>query len=82
MTPRSRRKVFKRATKGVKVHLPKRKPGKAKCAGCGKVLAGVPRERPHRMQGTAKTKKRPQRLYGGQLCSRCSRKKIIESIRQ
>ena len=54
-------------------HYRKRKPSKAKCAGCGQVLKGVPRERPYKMQNMAKTKKRPERKFGGVLCSRCSK---------
>lgn len=82
MASRSQRKVFKKAPGGaVKVHLRKKKPRKATCASCGKTLAGVPRKRPYKMQ-TTKTKKRPQRLFGGQLCSTCSRKRIIASVRK
>lgn len=55
------------------LHYKKRKPSKAQCGKCGKILAGVPRERPHKMQNLAKTKKRPERPYGGVLCSACSR---------
>ena len=63
------------------VHFKKKKPGKAKCGSCGKILAGVPRERPHKMKKMAKTKKRPERPYGGNLCSACMRKKIVEGVR-
>lgn len=71
-------------TPGHKVNLQyrKRKPAKAICAECGKALAGVPRERPYKIHKMGKTEKRPQRPYGGQLCSRCSRLKIISRIRQ
>jgi len=54
----------------------KRKPSKASCAGCGNSLNAVPRERPYKMKNMAKTKKRPERPYGGVLCSACMRKKI------
>ncbi|MBT5022651.1 50S ribosomal protein L34e [Candidatus Woesearchaeota archaeon] len=55
----------------------KRKPSKAKCHNCGELLKGVPRERPYKMQTMAKTSKRPERPYGGQLCSKCSRRMMI-----
>jgi large subunit ribosomal protein L34e len=64
------------------VHFKKKKPSKAKCGSCGQVLVGVPRERPHKMRKMAKTKKRPERPYGGNLCSKCMRKKIIEGARK
>jgi len=79
----SMRKVFKR-TPGTKVVVKyeKRKPSKAKCGSCGGVLSAVPRLRPRKMQNTPKTKKRPERPYGGTLCSSCMRKKIIAKARQ
>ena len=55
------------------IHYREGKPSKAKCASCSTVLAGVPRERPYKMQNMAKTKKRPERPYGGKLCSKCMR---------
>ena len=71
---RSLRRV-KVKTPGSKVvtHFKKKKPKAAHCAGCGDVLKGVPRERPHKMHTMAKTKKRPERAFGGVLCSQCSR---------
>lgn len=60
----------------------KRKPEKAKCGKCGEVLAGVPRERPYKMTRMAKTKKRPERPYGGVLCSACMRRKIVSESRK
>ena len=59
----------------------KRKPSKAKCAECGKVLAGVPRARDHKIQNMAKTEKRPSRAYGGNLCSKCSRAILKEKAK-
>ena len=60
----------------------KRKPDKAICSKCGKVLAGVPRERPHIMRNLPKTKKRPERPYGGVMCSACTRRMIIAKVRK
>ncbi len=57
-------------------HHTLRKPKAAKCATCGDVLKGVPRERPIKMQSLPKTHKRPERPYGGVLCSKCTRAKI------
>lgn len=66
----------------VKIQYKKRKPSKAQCAGCGDILKGVPRQRPHKIRKMAKTKKRPERPYGGVLCSKCMRKKIIEKLKE
>jgi len=79
---RSKRRVFVRTPSG-KVHLQykKRGPSKAVCAGCGKVLSGVPNVRAYRLKSINKSKKVPSRPYGGNLCTSCARKKIIEKAR-
>ncbi|MBW3003292.1 50S ribosomal protein L34e [Candidatus Woesearchaeota archaeon] len=59
----------------------RRKPGKAKCGKCGKILSGVPRELPYKMRNMAKTKKRPERPFGGVLCPACSRALLKEKAR-
>ena len=50
-----------------------RKPSKAHCANCRKQLAGVPQLVSSKMRNLPKTAKRPERPYGGMLCSACSR---------
>lgn len=76
-------RIYRRTTKkGVVIHYKKRKPKLARCGGCGAVLKGVPRERPFKMQKMAKTKKRPERPYGGVLCSKCTRALIIKKARK
>tara|TARA_Y100000310_G_scaffold342346_1_gene445239 strand:+ start:512 stop:775 length:264 start_codon:yes stop_codon:yes gene_type:complete len=79
---RTYRRVKVKITKGVTTHYLKKKPSKARCGACGMELAGVPRERPYKMQNMPKTAKRPERPYGGVLCSACSRKKIIAEVRK
>jgi large subunit ribosomal protein L34e len=80
---RTYRRVFVKTPGGRTVmHYRKRKPGKAKCGVCGAFLPGTLRERPFKMRNIAKTKKRPERPYGGYLCSKCMRKKIIEQARK
>ncbi len=68
------RKIFVR-TPGSEVHIHyrQRKPSKAICGTCAKPLAGVPRELPAVMRNMPKTAKRPERPYGGVLCSKCMR---------
>ena len=80
---RSLRRVAKKTPGGrVVVHYLKRKPKAARCANCGAILKGVPRERPYKMQSLPKSRKRPERPYGGMLCSKCSRIKIKQEISQ
>ncbi len=80
---RSMRRVYRRTPGGktVLAYL-KRQPSKAVCAGCKKVLPGVPRARPRKMQNMPKTSKRPERPYGGVLCSACTRAKILAKARK
>lgn len=79
---RSLRRVYVKTPGGTtKLQFRKRKPSKAHCAGCGMVLGGVPRERPFKMKQLGKTQKRPERPYGGVLCSKCTRAKLIEKAR-
>ena len=80
---RTFRKVF-RKTPGNKVvtQYKKRKPSKAKCGMCGKTLSGTLTSSKSTMQNTAKTKKRPERPYGGVLCASCMKKVIIRKTRE
>ena len=80
---RSLRKLFRKVPGGrTSIHFKKRKPKAAHCANCGAVLKGVPRELPYKMRQLAKTKTRPERPYGGMLCSKCMRLEIINRVRQ
>jgi large subunit ribosomal protein L34e len=63
------------------MHYVKRKPRKQLCGKCGALLNGVPRERPVAMRTMAKTKKRPERPFGGVLCTRCMRLTMIARVR-
>ena len=76
------RKVFVKVPGGnTKVHYRRRKPAKAKCGNCKKVLSGVPRELPSKMANLPKTAKRPERPFGGALCSTCTRKLLKQKAR-
>ena len=80
---RSLRKVYRKVPGGrVSVHYKKRKHKTARCGNCGALLKGVARELPFKMRSMAKTKKRPERPFGGMLCSRCMRESIINKARQ
>ena len=63
------------------VHYERRKPKKAHCGKCRAELKGVPRALPYKMRNMAKTKKRPERPYGGVLCSSCMRRLFVEKAR-
>ena len=68
------RKVFVRTPgSNTVVHHRRRKPSKSKCRDCGKVLAGVPHNLASKTKNLPKSAKRPERPYGGVLCSKCMR---------
>ncbi len=80
---RSWRKVYRKVPGGKTViHYKRKKPSKAKCGRCKAILKGVPRERPHKMMTMSKTEKRPERPYGGVLCSKCMRLVFVEKARK
>ena len=41
---------------------------------------GTPRDIPAKIKKLAKTEKRPERPYGGNLCSKCTRAKIKSKV--
>ncbi len=65
----------------LKTAYTRKRPAKPQCGGCGKALAGVPRVKETAMKKIPKTKRRPERPFGGVLCSPCSRKEIIRRTR-
>ncbi len=79
---RSKKRVKVRTPGGrLALHFKREKPGYAKCAICGAKLNGVPRLLPSKLSKLPKTKKRPQRPYGGHLCPRCYSRLLIKSTR-
>ena len=79
---RSLRRVFVKTPGGKTVlHYRKRTPNAAHCYKCGAQLPGIPRLRPAKMKNLAKTKKRPERPYGGVLCTRCSKAMFKEKAK-
>lgn len=60
----------------------RRKPSKPVCSECRKPLPGTAREVAPKMANINKSSKRPERPYGGVLCSTCSRKKQAQKARE
>lgn len=77
------KKVKKRSPSGrVSVHVKREKPSIAKCANCKSLLHGIPRLNPSEIKKLSKSKRRPERPYGGYLCSNCSREIFREIVRR
>lgn len=64
------------------IRIKRKRPKAAVCAVCKKPLHGFPSKQPVEMRKLAKTEKRPERAYGGYLCSNCSRELFREKIRE
>ena len=79
---RKARRVFTK-TPGGKLELvyKRRKTSKHKCASCGKNLLGVPNQIPLKVKKLPKSSRRPERIYGGYLCSRCLKEKLKQNVR-
>ncbi len=72
-------KKIKKTPGGRKVTHHRRKSSKAaKCAECGQALLGVPRSRTSKL---TRSKRVPNRPFGGNLCSKCTRLALKKKIR-
>ncbi|MET1101595.1 MAG: 50S ribosomal protein L34e [Pyrodictiaceae archaeon] len=58
----------------------KHKRSKAKCAWCHRELHGTPALPKVEIKKLPKSSRRPERPYGGYLCSRCLREGLIRSM--
>ncbi|MBI4140370.1 50S ribosomal protein L34e [Candidatus Woesearchaeota archaeon] len=65
----------------VTVHYRRRKPNFAECGNCGVRLKAVPRALPFELKNMPKSAKRPERPFGGVLCSACMRAEIVARVR-
>ncbi|MBW2991025.1 50S ribosomal protein L34e [Candidatus Woesearchaeota archaeon] len=59
----------------------KKKTKTHKCAKCGIKLKGIPRLSATKAKKISKSKKRPERPYGGFLCNKCAREKLKKEAR-
>ncbi len=78
---KKKRKVKKKTpgARGRETYL-ERKPAKAKCGNCGAELHGTPNNKNWERKQGPKSEKRPERPYGGNLCSSCMREKIKQEV--
>ena len=65
----------------VKVVMRRAYPRIAVCGICGSKLKGMPRLSTSKFRNLAKSEKRPNRPYGGNLCSACMRSEIKRMAR-
>lgn len=77
---RTFRRIHVKTPKTTKLVYKTRAHKKPHCANCGKVLPGVATGSKAKLMKLAKTERRPERPYAGQLCSACTRAKIKASL--
>lgn len=79
---RTFRRVFVRIPSGTSVlTYRRRKNAKPQCSTCGAFLPGVARGTKAQVKALPRSARRPERPYGGQLCSKCMRRTIIAKAR-
>lgn len=77
-----KRKKVRTPSGRVVTHYEKKRTGIPHCGECGAILGGVPRGlRSYQMQRLSKTKKTPERKFGGFLCPACTRDLIKKEVR-
>lgn len=54
--------------------------GFVRCAKCKGIIHGI--SRAHKLKKLPKSKKRVERIFGGYLCSKCTREFLKEKIRK
>lgn len=74
-------KFKKRTISKTVIRMKRRKAGVPKCAICKKYLHGMKKLHQIEMKKLSKTEKRPERAYGGYLCSSCARETFREKVR-
>ena len=80
---RTFRRVYVKTPSGNnKILYKRRKPKAAHCANCGNILHGIPHELPFKMKNIPISQKRPERIFGGNLCSKCTKREIIRMVRK
>lgn len=56
------------------------KRGKARCAWCHQELHGIPSLPKAKIRKIAKSSKRPERPYGGYICSKCLKSGLMRAV--
>jgi len=76
-----RRNLLKLPGSRVTVHYNREKIGAPLCARCGRPLLGVPRLTSSKLRNLNASRRRIQRIYGGQLCHTCLQEGLKQTVR-
>jgi len=75
-----RRNVKLPSGSGRTIHYKKTRVKAGRCVQCGRVLFGVPRKHPSELTRLSASQKRPQRMFGGQLCHGCLKEALKQAV--
>jgi len=78
---RTQKRIYVKAPKGVRIHYRKRNQTKQTCKLCGDVLKGTVHGTSLQKRKFSKSEKKPSRMFGGELCSKCARNTLIQRAR-
>ena len=62
-------------------HYKQEKTGVSRCARCGRALSGLPRSVSSKLHKLPASQRRPERMYGGQLCHSCLQDLLRQAAR-
>jgi large subunit ribosomal protein L34e len=66
---------------GQTTHYKRARAKAARCINCGRTLLGVPNKTLSELNRLSKSQKRPQRMFGGQLCHACLKESLKQAVR-
>jgi len=66
---------------GLTIHYKRARVKAGRCVQCGRLLFGVPMKKPSKLSRLPVSKKRPQRMFGGQLCHKCLKESLKQAVR-
>ena len=82
-TLRSGKRKYRKTVSGkITIYRPGKKTSPPKCARCDNLLPGVAKGTRVEVRRLTKSQRTPNRPFGGNLCSPCTRRKIIEKVRK
>ncbi len=81
-TLRSGKRKYRKTVSGkITIYRPRKVAGHPKCAECKKPLTGVAKGVRSQVRKMKKSERKPSRVFGGNLCSPCTRRRIIVATR-
>ncbi len=66
---------------GQTIHYKRARVKAGRCVNCSRILPGVPNKTLSELNRLSKSQKRPQRMFGGQLCHACLKESLKQAVR-